>query len=78
MIEPDIADPADTAPRIHDARAALQQYFGFREFLEGQEAVIGNIISGRDSMVIMPTGGGKSLCYQLPAMVMDGVTPSSP
>ena len=74
MIEPDIADPADTAPRIHDARAALQQYFGFREFLEGQEAVIGNILSGRDSMVIMPTGGGKSLCYQLPAMVMDGVT----
>ena len=71
MTQPDIAD---LSPRIHDARAALQQYFGFREFLEGQETVIGNILSGRDSMVIMPTGGGKSLCYQLPAMVMDGVT----
>ena len=71
MTQPDIAD---LSPRIHDARAALQQYFGFREFLEGQETVIGNILSGRDSMVIMPTGGGKSLCYQLPAMIMDGVT----
>lgn len=65
---------ADTSPRIHDARAALQQYFGFRDFLEGQERVIGGILSGRDSLVIMPTGGGKSLCYQLPAMVMNGVT----
>jgi ATP-dependent DNA helicase RecQ len=65
---------ATTSPRIHDARAALQQYFGFRDFLDGQERVIGNILSGRDSLVIMPTGGGKSLCYQLPALVMDGVT----
>ncbi|MFZ4593523.1 MAG: RecQ family ATP-dependent DNA helicase [Verrucomicrobiaceae bacterium] len=70
----DTATLADTSPRIHDARAALQQYFGFRDFLEGQERVIGGILSGRDSLVIMPTGGGKSLCYQLPAMVMNGVT----
>jgi ATP-dependent DNA helicase RecQ len=70
---PDIAEDT-TGPRIHDAREALRQHFGFRDFLEGQEAVIGGILSGRDSMVIMPTGGGKSLCYQLPAMVMDGVT----
>ena len=68
------SENVDLEPRIHDARAALRQYFGFREFLDGQETVIGNILSGRDSMVIMPTGGGKSLCYQLPAMVMDGVT----
>jgi len=64
----------DSSPRIHDAREALRQHFGFRDFLEGQEQVIGTILSGRDSLVIMPTGGGKSLCYQLPAMVMDGVT----
>jgi ATP-dependent DNA helicase RecQ len=64
----------ETTPLIHDARAALQQYFGFRDFLDNQENVISGILSGRDTLVIMPTGGGKSLCYQLPAMVMDGVT----
>ena len=64
----------DTGAAIHDAREALQRYFGFREFLDGQDLVISGILSGRDTLVIMPTGGGKSLCYQLPAMVMDGVT----
>ncbi len=67
-------EPVSSQPQLHDARAALQQYFGFRGFLDGQETVVANILAGRDSLVIMPTGGGKSLCYQLPAMVMEGVT----
>lgn len=57
-----------------DPRRQLHQYFGFREFLEGQESVIDALLEGRDALVIMPTGGGKSLCYQLPALVLEGVT----
>ncbi len=52
----------------------LEQHFGFREFLEGQEHVIENILAGQDTLVIMPTGGGKSLCYQFPALALDGIT----
>ncbi len=52
----------------------LEKHFGFREFLEGQERVIESILAGDDTLVIMPTGGGKSLCYQLPAMALDGIT----
>jgi ATP-dependent DNA helicase RecQ len=66
--------PEDSSTPIHDAREALQKHFGFRAFLDGQEEVIAGVLAGRDALVVMPTGGGKSLCYQLPAMVMDGVT----
>ena len=52
----------------------LHRHFGFHEFLEGQEPVIEAIVNGQDALVIMPTGGGKSLCYQLPAMLLDGIT----
>jgi ATP-dependent DNA helicase RecQ len=53
---------------------ALKQYFGFSGFLEGQEEVITDIVSGRDGLVVMPTGGGKSLCFQIPALCFGGVT----
>ncbi len=59
---------------IRDPLAALDRYFGFQEFRDGQEPVVSALLSGRDALVVMPTGGGKSLCYQLPALVMEGVT----
>ena len=71
---PDILAENEPSAQIHDAREALRKHFGFRAFLDGQEAVIAAVLAGQDVMIIMPTGGGKSLCYQLPAMVMDGVT----
>ena len=59
---------------IDRAREKLQEVFGFEDFLDGQETVINEILSGRDGSVVMPTGGGKSLCYQLPALCLEGVT----
>ncbi len=56
------------------AHAALQEHFGFNEFREGQREVIEAILEGHDTVVVMPTGGGKSLCFQLPALMKDGVT----
>src|ERR1044071_9042359 len=59
---------------LTDAIASLQKHFGFEDFREGQREVIGSILEGKDAVVVMPTGSGKSLCYQLPAMILDGVT----
>ena len=56
-----------------DLSAQLQQEFGFDGFKGPQEEIINTLLSGRDTFVIMPTGGGKSLCYQLPAMISEGV-----
>ncbi len=59
---------------IKQPKEALKEHFGFDDFLDGQAEVVDNILSGRDGLVVMPTGGGKSLCYQLPALCLRGVT----
>lgn len=53
---------------------ALKTYFGYDEFKKGQEKLIEGTLKGRDVLGVMPTGGGKSLCYQLPAILFDGIT----
>lgn len=57
-----------------DPLVVLEEHFGFRKFLDGQSRVVGSVLGGRDVLAVMPTGGGKSLCYQLPALIMSGVT----
>jgi ATP-dependent DNA helicase RecQ len=69
---PKAAATAKTAGHTYDIYGALEQYFGFREFKGTQEKAINSVLNGKDTFVIMPTGGGKSLCYQLPAMIMPG------
>jgi ATP-dependent DNA helicase RecQ len=56
------------------AQQVLRDTFGYQQFRPGQQTIINTAISGRDCLVVMPTGGGKSLCYQIPALVMDGLT----
>ena len=52
----------------------LKKIFGFNSFKGRQEQIIQNLLAGKDTLVIMPTGGGKSMCYQLPALISDGLT----
>jgi ATP-dependent DNA helicase RecQ len=59
---------------VQDIGGALKQYFGFEEFWPGQRQVIEQVLGGRDTFVLMPTGGGKSLTYQLPALLLPGLT----
>lgn len=60
--------------RIEFAKQTLKQYFGYDGFRKGQEHIIRTVLAERDTVGIMPTGGGKSICYQIPAMVMDRIT----
>ena len=57
---------------MDNLKLSLKKHFGFNEFRNHQESVIKNLLEGNDSFVIMPTGGGKSICYQLPALMMEG------
>src|SRR5438045_2540108 len=57
-----------------DLTGALEQHFGFRAFRPGQEEAVRAALAGRDALVVMPTGSGKSLCYQLPALMRDDLT----
>src|SRR5215467_2849900 len=56
------------------ARNALHEHFGYAAFRPGQEAAVESVLAGRDTLVVLPTGGGKSLCYQVPALVLPKLT----
>ncbi|MFP6741830.1 MAG: DEAD/DEAH box helicase, partial [Alphaproteobacteria bacterium] len=62
------------SPDLSDARAILAEVFGYASFRPGQEDVIAAILDGRNVLTVMPTGSGKSLCYQIPALIGDGLT----
>mgnify|MGYP000835359733 FL=1 len=60
--------------KMMTAEEILKRYFGYEMFRGFQKEVIDTVMQGRDALVLMPTGGGKSICYQVPALLMDGVT----
>ncbi len=59
---------------IHSPNQILSAVFGYPEFRHNQEEIITHLLKGKDAVVLMPTGGGKSLCYQVPALCLPGVT----
>ena len=70
MAAPDLTHGNDSA--ITDAAQVLRRVFGYDEFRDGQREIIEHVVAGGDALVLMPTGGGKSLCYQIPALVRKG------
>src|SRR6516225_2044226 len=65
---------ASAAPPLHDLRAIIERHWGFRSLRPLQEPAMGAVLAGRDSLVVLPTGGGKSLCYQAPAVLRGDTT----
>ena len=59
---------------IYDETGTFKDHFGYDTFREGQEAVIDALLAGKDVLAVMPTGAGKSICYQVPALMMKGIT----
>jgi ATP-dependent DNA helicase RecQ len=68
------APGAVARPTLDQARALLRARFGFQEFRPGQERAVESVLAGRDTLVVLPTGGGKSVCYQVPALLLPGIT----
>src|SRR3954469_11962953 len=66
--------PPAPVPRATDPEGALHELFGFPAFRRGQREAVEAALAGRDALVVMPTGSGKSLCYQLPALMRDDLT----
>ncbi|GGB43375.1 ATP-dependent DNA helicase RecQ [Oceanisphaera marina] len=69
-----ITEQAGSVPIPDTPLAVLQQVFGYQSFRDGQQEIIETVIAGRDALVIKPTGGGKSICYQIPALLRPGLT----